>query len=141
MVIFSILALLFACDNLAVEPIDMATIEGTVSIGPLCGAIMADAPPNNPCGLSNESLDQIYSKYKVVITGNNNSKTINKEIVLNRTGKFTFEVPVGYYSLEVILPDGATQNIFNTKESLKRSLNVNKGQILSVEIFVDTGIL
>jgi hypothetical protein len=142
MLIISLLAFLFACENVAVAPVDMATIEGTVSIGPLCGNIPAVVNNSNPCGFSDEQIDQIYAKYKVVVNGESNGKTVNKEYILNHTGKFTFEVPVGTYSVEVILPEGsAAQNALNPKSSLKKEMIVTKNQVVKVELQVNTGIL
>jgi hypothetical protein len=143
MLIISLLSLLFACENVEVAPVDMATIEGTVTIGPLCGNIPAIVYNSNPCGFSDEQIDQIYAKYKVTVNGMSDGKAVNKEYVLNRTGKFTFEVPVGTYSVEVILPEGgsAAQNTLNPASSLKKELTVTKNQVVKIDIMVNTGIL
>lgn len=139
MLIISFLMLIFSCENIAVEPTEMGKIEGKVTIAPLCGNIPAVTTNNNPCGLSNEALDQIYAKYKVVITGDNNGKIVSNEKILDKTGLFSFDVPVGSYSLEVILPDG-TMKTNQPLNELKKTVNITKNQTEIINLNVNTGI-
>ncbi|CAH0994181.1 hypothetical protein EMA8858_00289 [Emticicia aquatica] len=140
MLIISFLILLFACENTSVELNDVATIEGKVTIGPLCGNVPIIANNSNPCGFSDDQMNLVYSKYKVDLSGQVDGKTITKEVVLNKTGVFTFEVPVGTYKVEVILPEGGSSNQFNAQGSLTKQVSLVKNQTSKVEINVDTGI-
>jgi hypothetical protein len=127
---------LFGCENVA---IDAGIVEGKVTIGPLCGNIPAGTTGTNPCGFTDEQMDQVYSKYKVAIYSESNPKTALKEVVLNRTGAFSFEVPVGGYSVEVVLPQGSTTNTQLGSE-LKKAVSITKGQVTTISLYVSTGI-
>jgi hypothetical protein len=140
MLILSFLFLMFGCEGVAVLP-DTGTVEGKVSIGPLCGIVPAVVNNSNPCGFSDDQLNQIYSKYKVAISGMVDGKSITKEFVLNKTGIFSFEVPTGSYKVEVILPDGSVnQNGLMSANDLKKDVTVSKNQVTKVDLEVSTGI-
>ncbi len=138
MLILSFLMLIFGCEKVAVEP-EIGIIEGKVIISPLCGNIPAETNNSNPCGFTDEQLNQIYSKYQVLITGSNGKEMA--KIVLNKTGLFAVELPVGTYRVEVLLPAGTTlPNNTLTTNSLKKTITVLKNQVTKLEIMVDTGI-
>lgn len=127
---------LFGCESVAVEA---GIVEGKVTIGPLCGNIPAGTTGTNPCGFTDEQMDQIYSKYKVAIYSESNPKTALKEVVLNRTGSFSFEVPTGGYSVEVILPQGSVAATQMGSE-LKKTVSVTKSFVTTISLNVNTGI-
>lgn len=127
---------LFGCESVAVEA---GIVEGKVTIGPLCGNIPAGTTGTNLCGFTDEQMDQIYSKYKVAIYSESNPKTALKEVVLNRTGSFSFEVPTGGYSVEVILPQGSVAATQMGSE-LKKIVSVTKSFVTTISLNVNTGI-
>ncbi len=127
---------LFGCENVAVEA---GIVEGKLSIGPLCGNIPAVTTGTNPCGFTDEQMDQVYSKYKVAIYSENNPKTALKEVVLNRTGAFSFEVPTGGYSVEVVLPQGSVA-LTQLGSELKKTVSVTKNMVTTISLNVNTGI-
>lgn len=140
MLILSFVTLFFGCENVSVLP-DTGTVEGKVTIGPLCGNIPIVTNTSNPCGFSDEQIDQIYSKYKVSINGVVSGKIVTKEYVLNKVGVFTFEVPVGAYKIEVILPDGsANQTGLIPQNNLKKDIIISKNQVIKIDFEVNTGI-
>jgi hypothetical protein len=140
-VIFGILIFTLGCESLAVEPTETGSIEGKVSIGPLCGNIPIASNNSNPCGWTDEQINGFYSKYKVAVSGVVNGKTISNEFVLNKTGKFSFEVPVGSYKVEVITPEGSqSSTLSGNLDSRIKSVSVMKNQITVVDLIVDTGI-
>lgn len=122
----------------AVEP--MATVEGKVSIGPLCGNIPIvgiDKNSSNPCGFSNEQMDNFYGQYAVIIKDASDA-VINKK-KLDRTGAFSFEVKAGTYVLDI---ETATSGalISGDRASLQKRVTVEKNEVKSVEIYINTGI-
>lgn len=136
MLLFVAFLFLFGCENVA---IDAGIVEGKVTIGPLCGNIPVETTGTNPCGFTDEQMNQIYSKYKVAIYSESNPKTVLKEVVLDRTGDFSFEVPTGGYSVEVVLPQGS---IASTKVSgeLKKTVSITKNKVTTIILNVNTGI-
>ena len=136
MIILVAFLFLLGCENVA---IDAGIIEGKVTIGPLCGNIPVGITGNNPCGLTDEQMDQVYSKYKVAIYSESNRKTALKEVVLNRTGAFSFEVPTGGYSVEVVLPQGSGTSTQLDSE-LKKTVSVTKSMVTTISLNVNTGI-
>lgn len=143
MLIISLLLILFGCESGEVLP-DSGTIEGNVSIGPLCGTVPVSDLINsdNPCGFTNEQLDGIYGKYKVEISDANKGKTVAKSVILDHTGLFSFRVPVGSYDVKVVMPEGsAPQNtLMNGSSSVKEGLTVTKGEVVQLTFNVNTDI-
>lgn len=135
MVILFAFLFLFGCENVA---IDAGIVEGKVTVGPLCGNIPAETIGANPCGFTDEQMNQIYSKYKVAIYSESSPKLALKEVVLSRTGSFTFEVPTGAYSVEVVLPEGSAAA--QLRSELKKTVNVTKSQVTTISLNVNTGI-
>ena len=127
---------LFSCENV---PIDAGIVEGKVTIGPLCGNIPVGTTGTNPCGFTNDQMDQVYSKYKVAMYSVNSPKVVLKEVVLNRTGTFSFEVPTGGYSVEVLIPQGSAANTQLGSE-LKKMVSISKSKITTISLNVNTGI-
>ena len=127
---------LFSCENV---PIDAGIVEGKVTIGPLCGNIPVGTTGTNPCGFTDDQMDQVYSKYKVAIYSVNSPKVVLKEVVLNRTGTFSFEVPTGGYSVEVLIPQGSAANTQLGSE-LKKMVSISKSKITTISLNVNTGI-
>jgi hypothetical protein len=129
-----ILLTLIGCSVTDVKPTGI--LEGKVIIGPLCG-YSTDPNGVNPCGLSNEELDGIYSAYTVVASSETgNSIVLRKK--LDRTGIFSFETAVGNYlvKLESSLPNAL---VFSDKESIEKSVSVSVDQRVSIELIVNTG--
>jgi len=120
-----------------VEP--LATIEGKISVGPLCGNIpIIDLNKSgNPCGFSNEDMDRIYGQYTVVLKNSSNVVTAQK--ILDRTGVFVFEVKEGTYMLNI---ESLTQNVLleRNKEKYQQSITVAKNEKKMVTLNIDTGI-
>lgn len=142
MLIFVSLMLLFSCENIAVDTTELGVVEGRVTIGPLCGNIPKVTNNSNPCGFSDEQINQFYSNYKVAIYSENAPKVAIKEVTLNRTGLFSFEVPTGAYSVEVILPAGSVPNNQPTVlgNELKKIVSITKSKVTTISLSVNTGI-
>jgi hypothetical protein len=126
---------LVACGE--IEP--LATIEGKISVGPLCGTVsIIDINKNgNPCGLSNEELDKIYGQYTVVLK--NGSNAIVAQKTLDRTGVFVFEVKEGTYVLNIEF-QGQNTYFERTKEQYQQSITVVKNEKKTVTMDIGTGI-
>jgi hypothetical protein len=137
MTFLAFIMMIVACENANVNT-EMGTISGTVTIGPLCGNIQNNPNTTNPCGFSDEQIDQIYAKYKVTLNGKVDGKTITNNVTLNKSGLFNFNVQVGTYKIEVVLPEGS--KVINSNELVKE-VTVSKNEITKVDIKVDTGIL
>ena len=136
MILLVAILFLFGCENVA---IDAGIVEGKVTISPLCGNVPEETTGTNPCGFTDEQMNQIYSKYKVAIYSESNPKTALKEIVLDGTGDFSFEVPTGAYSVEVLLPQGSVASTQMGSE-LKKTINVTKSIVTTINLNVNTGI-
>jgi len=133
----AMLIALMGCSLAAVEP--SATIEGKVSIGPLCGNIpVGTIQSENPCGLSNEAVDAFYGQYSVVLKNSKNALVTQKK--LDRTGFFTFEVNEGNYTISV---ESSTINVllFNQKTDTQKSLNISKSSKEYLVFNINTGYL
>lgn len=140
LLIINILFLLTNCEGVDVAP--MGTIEGKVTIGPLCGIVPSGTlggDRNNPCGLSDEALNKIYAEYKVVLGDANAPQVKLKDFVLDRTGTFKFEIPEGDYQVEVQKVDGSAVGINNSQKNTTAA-KVIKNQTTKIEINVNTGI-
>lgn len=132
--IIMVLALL-SCQE--IEP--MATLEGQVKISPLCGNIPIVNINNNsnPCGFSNEQLDNFYGQYAVVIK--NASDAIINRKKLDRTGAFSFKVKAGTYLLDIEpLSSGAL--ISGDKTAIQKRVTLEENDIKKVDLYVNTGI-
>ena len=122
-------------------PIKTGFVNLKVTIAPLCGIVKADDAENtskNPCGLSDEAMDAIYAQYKISI--NNVANTTNYgaiEKTMNRTGIVNSELPVGTYTVQVILPDGAYNK--QATSEIKKTIEIKEGATTEVAIRVDTG--
>jgi hypothetical protein len=140
LIIISIVFLFANCENASIEP--MGTIEGKVTIGPLCGIIPSGITTtrDNPCGLSDEALNAIYKTYKVALKSVATSTTASKDFVLDKTGVFKFEVPEGNYEVEVQKVDGSTVGIRPVAGQYTKSAKVIKNQVITLNFDVDTGI-
>lgn len=132
----AILLFMFGCANITtVAP--NGTIEGKVTIAPLCGSASLTNNVDNPCGLTNEEIDGIYKKYSVVLTSINAS--LNQKKVLNHTGLFSFDVPEGEYTLviESELPDALR---FSSAANTQKIIKIKSGEKQSFQLSVNTGL-
>lgn len=136
---FVILIALMGCGMVDVEP--SSVIEGKVTIGPLCGNVPVGETglpkDGNPCGLSNEGMDEIYGKYSVILKTTNDVIVAQKK--LDRTGSFVFSVNEGTYRLVV---DSQVAGLLSVtqKEQLQKTISITKNANQSVIFTIDTGI-
>jgi hypothetical protein len=136
---FIILIVLTGCSMVDLVP--SSVIEGKVSIGPLCGNIPVGesglSKDGNPCGLSNQAMDEIYGKYSVVLKTNKDIIVAQKK--LDRTGSFSFQVTEGAYRLAV---DSQVTGLLSVsqKEQLQKTISISKNANQSVIFTIDTGI-
>ncbi len=129
--------ILIGCSVVDVRP--LGTVEGKVSIDPLCG-YAPNPTDKNPCGLTDEQLDGVYGKYTVVLSSvskPSSSTVLRKK--LDRTGLFLFEVEEGEYLLNL---ESSQQNalMFSDKASIEKTIKISSSQKLFVELNVNTGI-
>ncbi len=142
MLILVSLMFLFSCENIAVDATELGVVEGRVTIGPLCGNVPIVTNNSNPCGFTDEQINQFYANYKVAIYSENAPKVAIKEITLNKTGLFSFQVPEGAYSVEVILPAGMPNNQpILVGNELKKTVSITKSKVTTISLNVNTGIL
>lgn len=136
---FVILIALMGCSMVDVEP--SSIIEGKVTIGPLCGNVPVGetglSKDGNPCGLSNEGMDEIYGKYLVVLKTTNDLIVAQKK--LDRTGNFTFSANEGTYRLIV---DSQVTGLLSVtqKEHLQKTISITKNASQNIVFTIDTGI-
>jgi hypothetical protein len=134
------LAALIGCSQQSVEP--TAEIAGKVTIGPLCGTIPADdevdvSLNDNPCGLSDNQLDDIYNKYTVTVTTSADKVIASQK--LDHTGEYEFQVSFGEYILAVV-PENPTLLTSFQKGELSELVTVSNGAPQYYLFNIDTGI-
>jgi len=134
-----ILITIMGCGMVDVAP--SSVIEGKVSIGPLCGNVPIGetglSKDGNPCGLSNEGMDEIYGKYSVVLKSSSDVVIIQKK--LDRTGSFSFSVNEGTYRLIVDSQVAGLLSI-TQKDRLQKTISIEKNATQSLIFSIDTGI-
>ena len=136
---FVVLVALMGCSMVDVEP--SSIIEGKVTVGPLCGNVPVGetglSKDGNPCGLSNEGMDEIYGKYSVVLKNTNDVVVAQKK--LDRTGTYSFLVNEGSYSLIV---DSQVAGLLSVaqKAQLQKTFSITKNSKQSFDFNIDTGI-
>lgn len=130
---------LMGCVMVDVAP--SSVIEGKVSIGPICGNVPTGetrlSKDGNPCGLSNEGMDEIYGKYSVVLKTSSDVVVIHKK--LDRTGSFSFSVNEGTYRLIVDSQVAGLLSV-NQKNQLQKTISIAKNTTQSLIFTIDTGI-
>ncbi len=113
---------------------EVGTLNGTAVVSPLCGTVPADTPPsNNPCGFTDTQMDNAYSNYKVVVKTNENDKVV-AEKKLDRTGQFSFELPVGQYKVNI------EPNVLGISANKNQNVMIIKDLKVGVIINFQTGI-
>ncbi len=132
--------LVWACEANVVDLNETGVIEGLVSIGPLCGNISIEKQDksSNPCGFSDEQLNEIYSKYQVLVDGVVKGNSVTQRLVLSKSGAFTFKVPVGNFKVKIIMPDGKLYQ--EDGKISEKEVIVYKNMVTKVDIYVNTGI-
>lgn len=137
MLLIALSTIIFSCANENIEADTIGFIEGKITIGPLCPVVSANTI-GNPCGLTDAQMNQIYGAYKVVTTSSN--LTTRKELTLDKTGIFKFEIPDGDYEIAVQKVDGSMIGISGEKSKVISPVKVLKNQTTKLEINIDTGI-
>lgn len=137
LLLITLLTIIFGCAGENIEADTIGFIEGKVTIGPLCPVVSANTV-GNPCGYTDAQMNEIYGAYKVVATSAN--LTTKKELTLDKTGIFKFEIPEGDYELAVQKVDGSMIGISGEKSKVISQTKVLKNQTTKFEINIDTGI-
>jgi hypothetical protein len=137
LLLITLLTIIFGCAGENIEADTIGFIEGKVTIGPLCPVVSANTV-GNPCGYTDAQMNEIYGAYKVVTTSTN--LTTKKELNLDKTGIFKFEIPEGDYELAVQKVDGSMIGISGEKSKTISPTKVIKNQTTKLEINIDTGI-
>lgn len=133
-----ILFTLVGCSVAEIQP--KGTVEGKVTIGPLCGFATDSASlakGGNPCGMTNDEVDAIYGQYSIVLS-NSVTNSIPQRKKLDRTGLFSFEAQEGDYSLnlESSIPNAF---MFSAKENIEKSVVILSSKMQYYEFSVNTG--
>ena len=119
----------------------MGTLDLKVTVAPLCGIVRADEEsqyPNNPCGLSDEAVNEIYRQYKVSISNSLLSAGFAPlERTLDRTGIVKTDLPVGTYKVTTILPSGIDMK--QNKTEIEKSFTIKSDSVTVVSININTG--
>ena len=110
------------CEFTACPEIKTGTINGKVSIGPLC--------PVEPCP---SSIPNPYASRKIVLQ--DQSGNFFKLVSLKEDGSFEAEVGAGIYILNL-----SDCGYLGCKRSLPKKVTIEAEKITEVEIDIDTGI-
>ncbi|MCU0325885.1 MAG: hypothetical protein MUF45_11635 [Spirosomaceae bacterium] len=132
-----LLAIIFGCEGVNIEADNIGSIEGKVTIGPLCPVVSVNTA-GNPCGYSDAQMNAIYGAYKVVVTAAN--QATKKESTLDKSGVFKFDIPEGSYEVAVQKVDGSVIGVSGQKSTEVLTTKVVKSQVSRLEISIDTGI-
>jgi hypothetical protein len=131
----------FNCENIEVSA--SAVIQGNVTIGPLCGTVPAGTEANrdNPCGLSDTEMNAIYGDYKVVLSpGNSQIKGASSEKILDKTGKFSFQIPSGQYRIQILRKDGSEVLPASEKNILSKTFSIAQNEVMEVSLHIEKNI-
>ena len=99
------------------------TLEGTITIGPLC--------PVEPCHLTQEQIDQAYTSRSIIIYASDRT-TIARQISIPPGGNYEIELTPGRYFV-TIRPGGIGDYPF-------QEIIVSSNQTTRLDLNVDTGI-
>lgn len=129
---FCLLLLIGSCNKEKAPAPETGTLEVKVSVGPLCGTINPSLPQtNNPCGLSDEDVDEIYGQYKVIVEKGNS----RYEKKMDRKGVVSFELPADVYSVKV------APNPYPTPENKEPlAVTIMATQKSKLKIDIQTGV-
>lgn len=137
LLLVALLAIIFGCESVNIEADNIGTIEGKVTIGPLCPVVSVNTV-GNPCGYTDAQMNAIYGAYEVVVTAANQAS--KKELTLDKSGIFTFDIPEGSYEVAVQKVDGSAIGVSGQKSTEAMTAKVVKNQVSRLEISIDTGI-
>jgi len=112
--------LLFGC---ASPQNTKGTLEGTITIGPLC--------PVEPCHLSQEQIDQAYTSRSIIVYASDRT-TIVRQISIPPGGNYGMELTPGRYFV-TIRPGGIGDYPF-------QEIIISSNQTTRLDLDVDTGI-
>ena len=117
------LIILAACQP---QPKEKGTLQGTVSIGPIC-PVERD-PPDPRCKPSPET----YAAWPISVYTQTNKKIAT--VVPDADGQFTLELPEGTYILDLEKKQPIGGN------NLPATITITAGETTSFAVDIDTGI-
>lgn len=117
--------ILWSCENHSVD-LEIGTLEGKVSIGPLC-PVETD-PPQPECQATLET----YKAWPIAIyRASDSTKVMN--INPDALGLYRIDLPVDSYIVDL-------ENEHHFGDNLPTKVEINPGEILVLDIDIDTGI-
>jgi inhibitor of cysteine peptidase len=111
--------------ELSIDNIIAGTLEGQVSIGPIC-------PVERP-GVSCEPGPEVFAARKIIVYNSDRSKVVS-EIVLGEDGKYKTSLNPGFYVIDI--------NSIGVDRSgdVPRDIEIQSGETVTLNIDIDTGI-
>lgn len=103
-----------------------ATIIGKVSIGPIC--------PVEQEGEECEIPEEVYTSRILVLYDKNNDNDLVAEKPIGPDGIYEFNVPAGEYILDL------KKSGIDSSHDLPKNIEIKAGEILTIDLSIDTGI-
>ena len=112
------------------------TLQGTVTIGPLC--------PIEPCNLPPERIAQVYQARKVIIYEQSTKRKVTQKN-LNPSGEYVFSLKPDRYIVDISDAQGNTLPLDLTKRprignTLPKETDIKASDIAVINFDIDTGI-
>jgi hypothetical protein len=118
-----ILITLASCSS---GPIEFGVLEGHVTIGPLIPVLREGEIPPTPS-------PEVYSAREIVVY-EADGKTEFTRLQIEETGFFHGELPVGTYVIDI------NRIGIDSADGLPREIEITSGEIIRLDIDIDTGI-
>ena len=124
--LFGTLLLLASCFDDSLNPVGTGTLEGTVTIGPLC--------PVEPCDLSPSEISAAYAARHVLIYENADTSKLLAKINLLPEGHYVVNLNEGIYLIDM------EENGADRSQDVPAEITIENGKTVTHDIDIDTGI-
>ena len=123
---FGTLLLLSGCFDDSLKPDVTGTLDGTVTIGPLC--------PVEPCNLSPSEISAAYSARHILIYEDADTSKLLGKISLPPDGHYAVSLNVGNYLIDM------EENGADRSQDVPAEITIESGKTVTHDIDIDTGI-
>lgn len=117
----------FSVSNNAKEAVASGTLDGTMTIGPICPVERID----NPC----KPTPQMFAERKVAVY-KGDPKVLVKTLTPDQNGRFSATLPAGVYYVELVNPVFRPTTVLG----VPATVTIQKNATFHMDINIDTGI-
>lgn len=124
--LFGTLFLLGSCFNESLNPNVTGTLDGTVTIGPLC--------PVEPCNLSPSEIKAAYAARQILIYEDADTSKLIGRINLPPDGHYSISLHEGNYLIDL------KENGADRSQDVPAEIVIESNKTVTHDIDIDTGI-